>query len=882
MRLQTRISLAAVLLVIATGVSVGLLSMRELRTTLDEEHGKWTATMSRAVAKAIIKGTLQYNTVEVRDVLRRVQESNDDLSYLLVVDFKGNIFTSTFEGKIPAVLAGDHHDCQMGRMSELRVNGQLIDDISYPLIQGLQAHLHIGLHSDREEAVLDSTSRTLAWSVFGISLLGALGALFIGRRISRPITKLSSDLYAYGRGESLSDLSETHARDREIHELMNSFKDMVEERAHSEQELQARTKQLDSVVNVSPVVLFSCDKHGLFTMSEGAALKSLGWKPGQVVGQSLFDVYAEAPEMVRAARRVLAGESLVQTSEQAGRVFETHWSPLLDKEDRVDGILGVAVDITERQRAEEELRQLNEALEARVDERTAKVREQATILDQIHDSVVMTDLNGVITSWNKGAERLFGYTAKEAIGKNISVMYPEEEQQFLQDRVITPLQEKGEHEVEVTMLRKGGQSFFAHLSLSLMRDKQGNPVSMVGYALDITERKRAEQRIRDAMQQAEEASHAKSEFLSRMSHELRTPMNAILGFSQLLEQNLDGNMSEAELEYVDEVLKGGRHLLDLINEVLDLSRIESGKMQISLETVELNDLVDECVNLVRPMAEQNRITITSPESRDTILVTADRMRLKQVILNLLSNAVKYNRIGGEVELECEKTDGWYRVSIRDTGPGIPEHLQSRVFDPFDRLNADSSNVEGTGIGLSLAKRLTEFMGGRIGFSSTEGEGSTFWVELEEGAGMPVVPLEEASPALEQSGNGEKRHKVLYVEDNPANLRLIAQLIEKHGGIQLYDTHSASLALDLIGRHKFELILLDIHLAGEESGFDVLSRLRSDPALREIPVVAISANATPGDVQRGLEAGFLEYITKPIDVYQFHAVLERYLGKDGQA
>ncbi|MES2126545.1 MAG: MASE4 domain-containing protein [Pseudomonadota bacterium] len=382
--------------------------------------------------------------------------------------------------------------------------------------------------------------------------------------------------------------------------------------------------------------------------------------------------------------------------------------------------------------------------------------------------------------------------------------------------------------------------------------------------------------LQEARRYAEQANQAKSAFLSSMSHELRTPLNAILGFAQILASDKLPVTPEKRQEFNGHIYKAGKHLLVLINEVLDLAKIESGTLALSPEPVGLAELMEECRVMMAPLAERHALRLEVIVAAGWH-VQADRTRLKQVLLNLLSNAVKYNRRGGSVSVVCEALpDQRLRISIRDEGEGLDAAQMEQLFQPFNRLGREGSDIEGTGIGLTVTKRLMELMGGSIGASSVVGQGSVFWLDLQIARAVQIVPL--ATPAyVMDTGLGAARQlrTLLYVEDNPANQALVREMIAMRPDLRLLTAPDAALGIELARAHRPDLILMDIHLPGM-SGTEAAAILRQDPQLAHIPVIALSANAMPHDVAKGMRAGFFHYLTKPINVEEFFIVLDRAL------
>ena len=392
----------------------------------------------------------------------------------------------------------------------------------------------------------------------------------------------------------------------------------------------------------------------------------------------------------------------------------------------------------------------------------------------------------------------------------------------------------------------------------------------------LNEREQFTEQLRQTRDQAEQASRAKTDFLSSMSHELRTPLNAIMGFAQLLQSNKRSSLDERQLRQVEQIYKSGSHLLNLINEVLDLARIEAGRINMSLEPIQPRAVIDDACDILMPIARQQGAAVHIDAALNRMpTVMADYTRLKQVLINLISNAIKYNRPEGQVYVGCHLQSGLLRISVRDTGPGIDPQYLDQLFQPFNRLGAENGAIEGTGVGLALTKSIIEQMGGSIGVDNHYGEGCEFWflLPLAEPSSRETV-ADFLSESLPEQVEGVRR-TVLYVEDNPANQRLMAEVFEEREYTRLECVHSAELAFEIACSTPPDLILMDINLPGM-NGIDAAKLLGRHPLTRAIPIVALSANAMPEDIKRASEAGFRDYLTKPIELFRLLNVLDTLL------
>ena len=515
---------------------------------------------------------------------------------------------------------------------------------------------------------------------------------------------------------------------------------------------------------------------------------------------------------------------------------------------------------------------------------------QNAILTSANFSIIATDEKGIIQLFNVGAERMLGYQAAEVVNKiNPSDIHdPQEVEARAQalsaelSTTITPGFEalafkasRGIEDIyELTYICKDGSRFPAIVSITALRDDYGDIIGYLLIGTDNSVRKQVELELNNAMAIAEKANLAKSDFLSSMSHELRTPLSAILGFAQLMESG-SPMPTPSQKRSIDQILQAGWYLLELINEILDLALIESGKLSLSLEPISLAEVMQECQAMIEPQARKRGISVVFPQFAIRYFVKADRTRVKQVLINLLSNAIKYNKLGGTVDVQCiTSTPGRIRICVKDTGDGLTAEKLAQLFQPFNRLGQEANVEEGTGIGLVVAKRLIEWMGGAIGVESAVGKGSVFWIEMdltpEPQIETGVAPISTVAQMPVQAD--EQLRTLLYVEDNPANLMLVEDLIARRPDIRLLSARDGTSGIEIARASRPDVILMDINLPGI-SGLRALRILAEDPATAHIPVVALSANAMPRDIEKGLEAGFFRYLTKPIKVSEFMDTLD---------
>jgi PAS domain S-box-containing protein len=551
---------------------------------------------------------------------------------------------------------------------------------------------------------------------------------------------------------------------------------------------------------------------------------------------------------------------------------------------------GILRDISARKQAEEALLKAG-AL-------------QNAIFNNANFSCIATDASGVIQIFNVGAEHMLGYAAADVMNKitPADISDPQEviaRAAALSAELDTPIApgfdalvfkaSRGIEDIyELTCIRQDGSRFPALVSVTALRDAQA---AIIGYLLigtDNTARKRVEAeraRLDQALQDknvelerakivAEKANLAKSDFLSSMSHELRTPLGAILGFAQLVESGTPAP-TPAQKRSIDQILKAGWYLLELINEILDLALIESGKLSLSLEPVALAEIMLECEAMIEAQAQKRDIGVSFAHFATPLFVHADRTRVKQVLINLLSNAIKYNTVGGTVAVECARSrPDSVRISVRDSGAGLAPQQMAQLFQPFNRLGQETSVEQGTGIGLVVSKRLVELMGGVIGVESRVGKGSVFWIDLSLATPAQIAahPAAPTAAAGVPAAGGEPLYTLLYVEDNPANLMLVKDIVARRPDVRLLSAIDGIQGVALARAARPDVILMDINLPGI-SGLKALEILAADPATAHIPVVAVSANAIPRDIGKGLEAGFFRYLTKPLKLDEFTETLD---------
>jgi len=630
--------------------------------------------------------------------------------------------------------------------------------------------------------------------------------------------------------------------------------------ALTEAEVVRRQESLQSLLDSAAEGLYGVDLEGRCTFANRAALKMLGYeREAELLGQpihSMIDATADA------AAPNGSHSDTESYRRRDGSVFPVErWSHPVMHDGVANGLVTTFFDISER-------------LRLRTAVRRSEIRMER-LVDSVTDGVITFADDGRVVLFNSAAERLFQTPAGAALGAAVERFFA---------AALPRVAELAEHQIatihELTGKRAhDGTTFPVEASFSRVATDDGVLNTVVVRDVTALHQARAERQAREAL---EASNRAKTQFLSRMSHELRTPLNAVIGFAQLLRIDSGRPSAAQQLERISHIENAAGHLLALVNDVLDLSRVESGEMAVSSEAVDLTQAVEEASNMVSPLVTKAAVELLIlPASRAPVLprrsasqvwVAADPIRLRQVLVNLLSNAVKYNRVGGSVSVSWRADDSECLLRVTDTGPGIARDKLERLFEPFNRLGAESSNVEGTGIGLFLSRRLAEMMGGRLNIASTVGEGTVATLVLK----LAKRPVAAARAALEPARSGtDGRLDVLYAEDNEVNAELVRQIVSLRPSVTLRVAESGKRALAMAQDRPPDLMLVDMNL-GDMTGIELASALRRNPTTRSIQLFALSADALPEQIDAALKDGFRGYLTKPIEFAKLLSLFDDHL------
>ncbi|WP_008312010.1 PAS domain S-box protein [Leptolyngbya sp. PCC 6406] len=629
-------------------------------------------------------------------------------------------------------------------------------------------------------------------------------------------------------------------------------------------------------VEAASDIVYTLDINGNFTFVNSYGLRLVGATETEIIGEPYLKIVApeyHEPTLAAFANLLQTGElrdyEFVVLTSTEERIFVEVNGRLLLQNGELVGALGIGRDVTERKRFEAQLKMFSKAL------------------DSAHDSAVMADLRGQLLYANLATERIFGHALAAVERSSVDIFFPASGQaRWLLDHAV------GEGwSGQVVCQRQDGRSFPALVSVSPVCGEDGSPTAISIIFRDITQLEQFKAELASKNLELERANRLKSEFLANMSHELRTPMTSILGFSSLLEQQVYGDLNERQHLYVNQIHQSGEHLLTLINEVLDLSKIEAGQMNLHLAPIAVDALCQDALTMVGSQAAAKQLMIHRAVQTGLAPLVADELRVRQMLLNLLSNAIKFSQERGEVGLEARRDGDRILLTVWDQGVGIPLEKQNLLFQPFQQLDSSlARQYEGTGLGLALTQRLARLHGGNVTLESAAGEGARFTINLpldcreeslmgSDTVAQAVYP--RAAEMVAQGGlpplPGQSSGQVLLVEDHPVNAMLLEHMLT-YWGYETIHVSNGQAALDWLGDHRPTLVLMDVHLPGMD-GLEVTRQIRSNPNWESIPIVATTALARRRDRERCLEAGMQEYLSKPINSAELVSVLAKYTWGD---
>ena len=867
MKLSYKITILIVCTALCFGITSYYFSARLTDNHIDRLQHAWSDTLAGALAESISRDTINGNVANVQQAIKNIVARNSDISYAYVVDFEGNIFTHSFNDGFPKAL----YNNRLNHDNIIQLGSEQIHEVRHALIEGMAAHLHLGINNHTMSNLLNTTRSELSLATLSLAIIGTIIALVFSQHITAPLQRLSKRMALFGDQGTAEEIRETDA-DLEIRELTAAFNAMIRARQETELARREADARVRLLLDSTAEAIYGMDKDCKCTFVNQACLQILGYNSqSQLLGRNMLEQIHRIPtrEEHKLCRTLTHREKINSDQEtiykaDGSPIPVEYWAYPMLENGNLSGAVVTFLDISKRKKTERRLQNSQTRLvEA---QRIANIGHWE--LDVVRNKLY----------WSREIYRIFAMDPEEfgaSYEAFLETIHPED-RDLVNEAYSNSLKTRKPYKIIHRLLLKDGSIKYVQEQCETEFNEKNEPLYSIGTVQDITEQQLIAQELNahrshlqdlvnertielsEARDKALAATQAKSEFLANMSHELRTPLNSIIGFSGIMRDGLAGPLNEEQTKQLNMVHNSAKHLLNLINDILDLSKVEAGKLEVSIETFPLSGLLSELFSLLSPLAKDKQITLVTEKEQYSGKLTTDYAKLRQVLINLLSNAIKFTN-QGEVSIKSYCNKKHFCIEIRDTGIGMDEEQQKHIFDAFRQIDSgDNRSHEGTGLGLAICKRFIELLDGDISVSSSPGSGSCFSIELPLRITQRILTDYAKAPATKPY-QPNSRNLVLVVDDQADALQLM-QTYLKQEGYEVMCCSNAQQAHELAKKHRPLAITLDI-LMPEQDGWMTLGQLKNDPETENIPVIIVSIL---DEKNLGLSLGAVDYIQKPVE------------------